>query len=158
MDNPRKLIALEVKQGDVKAEITPQDFNQLREILAAQNDVELPDETLNPDLVQAERDLAEKGTLDLEVDSESLIYSVSVKTNTPVEEIMGWTIRRFRRTEQAVDRITGHLVAALTEASGAKYKNGNPYPSWKYNKKSNSSGVVELSGLINRLSGAVEAR
>lgn len=158
MDNPRKLIALEVKQGDVKAEITPQDFNQLREILAAQNDVELPDETLNPELVQAERDLAEKGTLDLEVDSESLIYSVSVKTNTPVEEIMGWTIRRFRRTEQAVDRITGHLVAALTEASGAKYKNGNPYPSWKYSKKSNSSGVVELSGLINRLSGAVEAR
>lgn len=157
-DNPRKLVALEVMQGESRVQITPQDFNQLREILAAQNGVELPDETLNPELVQAEKDLASKNTLNLKVDSESLIYSVSVKTHVPLEEIMEWTIRRFKLTERAVDRSTGHLVAALTEASGAKYKNGNPYPSWKYDRENDSSGVVELSGLINRLSGAVEAK
>lgn len=157
-DNPRKLVALEVMQGNAKAEITTQDFNQLREILAAQNGVELPDETLNPELVQAERDLASKNSMDLKVDSESLIYSMSVKTNVSIETIMEWTIRRFKLTERAVDRTTGHLIAALTEAAGAKYKNGNPYPSWKYDKKDDFSGVVELSGLINRLSGAVEAK
>lgn len=157
-DNPRKLVALGVQQGDVKAQITPQDFNQLREILAAQNGVELPDETLNPELVQAERDLKDKNSLNLNVDSESLIYSVSVKTHVPLEEIMEWTIRRFKLTERAVDRSTGHLVAALTEAAGAKYKNGNPFPSWKYDREDDSSGVVELSGLIKRLSGAVEAK
>lgn len=53
-DNPRKLTALEVTQGEVSVEITPQNFVQLREILAAQNEVELPDETLNAELVQAE--------------------------------------------------------------------------------------------------------
>lgn len=157
-DNPRKLVALEVQQGDAKAQITPQDFNQLREILAAQNGVELPDETLNPELVQAERDLKGKNALNLKVDSEALLYSVSVKTNVPLEEIWEWTIRRFRLVERAIDRTTGHLIAALTEAAGAKYKNGNPYPSWKYDKDEDSSGVVELSGLINRLSGAVEAK
>ena len=117
-DNPRKLTALEVTQGEVSVEITPQNFVQLREILAAQNEVELPDETLNAELVQAERDLATKSSLNLVPDSEALIYSVSVKTQIPVEDIFQWTVRRFVLTERAIDRITGHLVAALSGGSG----------------------------------------
>lgn len=157
-DNPRKLTALEVTQGEVSVEITPQNFVQLREILAAQNEVELPDETLNAELVQAERDLAAKSSLNLVPDSEALIYSVSVKTQIPVEDIFQWTVRRFVLTERAIDRITGHLVAALSEAAGAKYKNGNPWPSWKYDRDKHSSALVSLAELTQRLSGSVEAR
>ena len=157
-DNPRKLTALEVTQGEVSVEITPQNFVQLREILAAQNEVELPDETLNAELVQAERDLATKSSLNLVPDSEALIYSVSVKTQIPVEDIFQWTVRRFVLTERAIDRITGHLVAALSEAAGAKYKNGNPWPSWKYDRDKHSSALVSLAELTQRLSGSVEAR
>jgi hypothetical protein len=157
-DNPRKLTALEVTQGEVSVEITPQNFVQLREILAAQNEVELPDETLNAELVQAERDLAAKSSLNLVPDSEALIYSVSVKMQIPVEDIFQWTVRRFVLTERAIDRITGHLVAALSEAAGAKYKNGNPWPSWKYDRDKHSSALVSLAELTQRLSGSVEAR
>lgn len=157
-DNPRKLVALEVQQGDAKAQITPQDFNQLREILAAQNGVELPDETLNPELVQAEKDLAGKGSFNLKVDSESLLYSVSVKTNTPVKEILEWTVREFYLMEKAIDRTTGHILAALTEASGSRYKNGNPYPSWKYDKEKQTGAVIPLASFTSKLAGSVESR
>lgn len=158
MDNPRKLVALKVRQGEAEADITPKNFGQLREILAAQNEVKLPDETLNAELVQAERDLAEKSSLNLVPDSEALIYSVSVKTGRPVEEILNWTVRQFVLTERAIDRTTGHLVAALTEAAGAKYKSGNPWPSWKYDRDKQSGALVSLAELTQRLSGSVESK
>lgn len=158
MDNPRKLVALNVRQGGAEADITPKNFGQLRELLAAQNEVELPDETLNAELVQAERDLAAKNSLNLVPDSEALMYSVSVKTGRPVEELYGWTVRQFVLTERAIDRTTGHLVAALSEAAGAKYKNGNPWPSWKYDRDRASGALVSLAELTQRLSGAVEAK
>ena len=158
MDDPRKLVALKVRQGEAEADITPKNFGQLREILAAQNEVELPDETLNAELVQAERDLAAKNSLNLVPDSEALIYSVSVKTGRPVEELLDWTVRQFVLTERAIDRTTGHLVAALSEAAGAKYKNGNPWPSWKYDRDKQSGALVSRAELTQRLSGSVEAK
>lgn len=157
-DNPRKLVALKVRQGEAEADITPKNFGQLREILAAQNEVELPDETLNAELVQAERDLAEKNSLNLVPDSEALIYSVSVKAGRPVEEILDWTVRQFVLTERAIDRTTGHLVAALSEAAGAKYKSGNPWPSWKYDRDKQSGALISLAELTQRLSGSVDTR
>ena len=157
-ESPRKLTALKVRQGEARADITPQNFGQLREILAAQNEIELPDETLNAELVQAERDLAAKSSFNLVPDSEALIYSVSVKTGTPVEDIFQWTVRRFILTERAIDRTTGHLVAALSEAAGAKYKSGNPWPSWKYDREKQSGALVSLAELTQRLSGSVESR
>ena len=157
-EDPRKLVSLVVRQGEAQAEITPKNFGQLRELLAAQNAVDLPDETLNAELVQAERDLAAKNGVNLVPDSEALIYSVSVKTQTPVKEILEWTVREFVLTERAIDRTTGHLVAALSEAAGAKYKNGNPWPSWKYDRDKQSNALVSLSELTQRLSGSVEAK
>ena len=109
-------------------------------------------------LVQAERDLAAKGSADLVPDSEALLYSVSVKTHTPVEDIYQWTVRRFVLTERAIDRTTGHIVAALSEAAGAKYKNGNPWPSWKYDRRRQSGALVSLAELTRRLAGSVEAK
>lgn len=158
MDNPRKLIALKVRQGEAQAEITPKNFGELREILAAQNEVELPDETANPELVQAERDLAAQGSINLIPDSEALIYSVSVKTHIPVKNLLKWTIREFVLMERAIDRTTGHFIAALTEAAGAKYKNGNPFPSWKYDREKQYQALVSLAELTQRLSGSVEKR
>ena len=157
-DDPRKLTALKVRQGEAQADITPKNFGQLRELLAAQNEVELPDETANAELVQAERDLAAKSSADLVPDSEALLYSVSVKTHTPVEDIYQWTVRRFVLTERAIDRTTGHIVAALSEAAGAKYKNGNPWPSWKYDRRRQSGALVSLAELTRRLAGSVEAK
>ncbi len=159
-ENPRMLIAVKVRQNGVEAEITPRNFIELREILAAQNGLELPDENANPDLIRAENDIASaQKSISLKPDFEALLYAVAVKTGTPPEEIYGWTIRRFTLTVQAIERITGHLIAALTEAAGGKYRYGNPFPTWKYDRATygleDTGAMIDLSTLTSNLSNAV---
>lgn len=155
---PRKLVSIKAKQGDVIAEITPKNFGELRTILAAQNGIELPDETDNPDLIQAENDIAAHNAPNLKPDFEALFYSIAVKSGTQPEQIYDWTVRRFMLTDQAITRTTGHLIAALTEASGGKYKNGNPFPSWKYDREEGCRALTSFDALQSRLSGSVEKR
>lgn len=157
-DEPRKLVSIKVKQDDVTAEITPKNFGELRNILAAQNGIELPDETDNPDLIQAEHDIAAHNAPNLKPDFEALLYSIAVKSGAQPEQIYDWTVRRFMLTEQAITRTTGHLIAALTEASGGKYKDGNPFPSWKYDRNEGSHALISFESLQSRLSGSVEKR
>lgn len=154
-DNPRKLISLQINQNGTNVEVTPQAFNQLREIIAVQNGVEMPDECENPDLVKTEKQIAAKNSMNLIINQEDLIYSMAVKTGIDVQDIYKWTVRKFLLMERATDRTTGHLIAALTEASGGKYKNGNPYPSWKYDRDMESSALVSMEGFIQRMSGSV---
>ncbi len=156
--NPRNLIAIKVRQGDVEAEITPKNFGNLREILAAQNGIVLPDETDNPDLVQAELDLLAHNAPNLNPDFEALLYSMAVRLHLNPEELYDWTIRRFQLTENALDRTTGYFVSALVEASGGKYQDGNPYPSWKYDRNKESHALISFSDFTERLSGAVEMK
>lgn len=157
-DEPRKLASIKVKQGDVNAEITPKNFGQLRTILAAQNGIELPDETDNPELIQAEKDIAAHNAPNLKPDFEALLYSAAVKTGAQPEDIYDWTVRRFALTEEAITRTTGHLIAALTEANGGKYKEGNPFPSWKYDRNEGSHALISFESLQSRLSSSVEKR
>lgn len=157
-DEPRKLLSIKVKQDEAVAEITPKNFKELREILAAQNGITLPDELANPDLIQAERDIAAHNAPNLKPDFEAWIYSVAVKTGTPPESIYDWTVRRFGLVDEAITRTTGHLIAALTEASGGKYKDGNPYPSWKYDREEGCRALISFDALQSSLSGAVEKR
>lgn len=152
-----KITSLVVVQGDREAEITRKNFSSLRELIARQNGLELPDERANLEIVEAQRDLAASG-LPLKADLEDLIYSVVLKSGTSAEELLSWTVRRFQKTERAIDRSEGHTMAAITIAAGGKFKNGNPYPSWKYDREEEMVGVEALSSLSGRLSGSVEQK
>ena len=60
--------------------------------------------------------------------------------------------------ERAADRSAGHLIAAVTLAAGGKFKGGNPYPSWKYDREKQTCAVEPLSALSGRLSGSVDKK
>lgn len=152
-----KIASLLVVQGEGQAEITPKNFPSLRELIARQNGIELPDELANAELMQAQKDLARNGT-PLKVDLEDLIYSVALKASVSPEEIMEWTVRRFQVVERAIDRSEGFRMANLTLAAGGKFKNGNPFPSWKFDREEGLVGVESLSALSGRLSGSVEQK
>lgn len=152
-----KITSLVVVQGDRQAEITKKNFPSIRDLIARQNGLELPDERANLEILEAQRDLASGGLL-LKADLEDLICSVALKSHTPLEETLEWTVRRFQKTERAIDRSEGHSMAAITIAAGGKFKNGNPYPSWKYDREEEMVGVEALSSLSERLSASVEQK
>lgn len=153
-----KLLSLRVVQGERAGTITPRNFGELRTVIARQNGLELPDETQNAELVEAQNDLRSKDALPLKGDFEALIYAVALKAGVEPQSIMDWTVRRFQATERALDRATGHLMASITLAAGGKFKGGNPYPSWKYDREEQTQAIEPLSALSGRLSGSVEQR
>lgn len=152
-----KIVALLVVQGEQKAEITCKNFGSLRELIALQNGLELPDEQANLELLEAQRALA-SGSVPLKVDLEDLICSMALKSHTSPDAILGWTVRRFQRMERAIDRSEGFRMASATLAAGGKFKGGNPYPSWKYDREETTHAIEPLSALSGRLAGSVEQR
>ncbi len=153
-----KLEGLEVWQGGLHALITSKNFGELRELIAQQNGLELPDETLNAELVEAQEDLKNKDSLPLKADFEGLLYAVALKARAEPSALLDWEVRRFRKTEDAVDRSIGHLISAITLAAGGKFKGGNPYPSWKYDREEQAKAIELLTVLTGRLSGSIEAK
>ncbi len=149
---------LRVIQGDRIGDITPRNFGALRELIAWQNGLELPNETNNTELVEAQKDLSKKDGVALKADLEALVYSVALKTGVSPREVMEWTVRRFQATERAIDRAEGHRMAGITLAAGGKFKGGNPYPSWKYDREEQTNSVEPLSALSGRLAGSVEQK
>lgn len=151
------LSSLFVVQGNNRGEITAKNFGELRAILARQNGLELPDERLNGEIIQAQKDL-NAGDIRLKASLEDLIYSVALKSHTSPEEVMDWTVRRFQGTERSIDRSVGHLISSVTLAAGGKFKGGSPYPSWKYDREEQTNAIEPLSALSGRLSGSVEQK
>ena len=148
------------KSGDLKAIVIRTQFDELtaldmpamgkvREILAAQNCFEIPDERHNPDLVRAEQYLQSQRQSELVFDVEDLVYSVAVNTGHRAEEIWEWPIREFEKTQAAIDRKLYFKILLGAEMSGrVKFKTGNPCPSWRYDKKTElPGGFIKISDL-----------
>lgn len=131
-----------IAQGKI-VPITPKDFNSLRRIIAEQNRVELPNEAQNPELVDAEADMMSVRGNDLEIDFESQKYSVAFVCGKSIKEINAMTIRDFIGLDGAADRVINHVVYAVAEKSGfVSFKGGNPYPSWRYDKRKGLSPAL----------------
>ena len=111
-----------------------QQTDEVRRIIAAQNEYEIPNENQNPELVEAAQYNARMKSQALKTDFEALVYSVSVNSGADYDEVWEWPMRKFLKTSAAVDRKLGFLLCGLAEAQGATYKHGNPYPSWKYDR------------------------
>ena len=116
--------------------ISMKDMDEIRKIIAAQNLYDIPDESWNPDLVRARKYLAANSQVHLDVDFDDLVHSVALNAHVNPSEIWDWTIRDFIMTQDAIDRTLNYQIFTTAEHSGfVKFKNGNPYPTWKYNKK-----------------------
>jgi len=132
--------------GEEICEITPAMFQRLRPILAAQNGLEIPEEDANPELVEAEQEIARQKAPELEVNLDSLISSVAALSGADEKEIYDWPIAKLQSRQRALHRALDYLVCGIGEAQGTKWKKGNPVPNPFFDrKKTGSAAKVALS-------------
>lgn len=145
--NQRKLKSVRIQTGSrTFADITPIQFQRLRPILAAQNGIELVSESANPELVQAEKDLAEMKAPKLRYEAASVKASISLISGISDVEMDEWPVLRFQRQKDAVVRMMGYLNCGMAEAQGAKWPHGNPYPSPLYDREIDyCGGVIDMA-------------
>lgn len=111
-------------------------MDDVRQIIAEQNAYDLPNENWNPELVRAAQENAARGSANLKYDMEDLIYSVALQSGQRAADVYGWSIREFIKMQNAIDRKLGYIICATAENSGTAFKNGNPYPTWKFDRQS----------------------
>ena len=160
-ERPNELKAIIVTQHTEDSErvvrLTPQQLTQVRTIIARQNGSQLPDESENPELVQAEQDIADYQKSKLIPSIETMVAAVAANQHVRLSDVYSWTIYEFEQTKSAIERDRGYLVYNAGEMSGmVKFKNGNPYPSIFFDKKRESSAVVSVDSLKSRLGDAVQ--
>ena len=131
--------------GGQTVSVTPVQFQRLRPILAAQNGMELLSDSANPDLVQAEKDLAELNAPELDFKLEAMVAAVALASGADEAEIYGWPVLRLMLRKDALQRALGYLACCMTSAAGGKWKGGNPIPSPIFARvNDHSGGVVDM--------------
>lgn len=119
-----------------------EDFGDIRNIIAWQQDEEVPDESLNDDLLEEERVIAEMSAGKLEFSMNDLMASVALNMNIRVQHVLDMSILEFEIMRRAIDRNKKHMVCATAESNGTTWKGGNPYPSWAYDRKKEGSAAL----------------
>lgn len=141
-----KLLAVEAETEEGETiRITPVMFQRLRPILAAQNGIELLSEDTNPDLLEAERDIAQQRGPKLDYRVDSLISTVAALSGRDERELEDWPILKFQRRQEALERVLNFLICGVGETQGTKWKKGNPYPSPFFDRlREDSAALVSL--------------
>ena len=144
-DPTRLKSVLIFSNGEVKR-ITPMQFQRLRPILAAQNGIELVSENANPELVQAERDLAEMNAPKLQYRVETLKATIATFSGADEADMEEWPILKLLLRRDAVQRLAGYITCSFAEAQGGKWKHGNPFPSPLYDREIDyCGGLIDMS-------------
>ena len=116
--------------------LSMQQMTEVRAIIAAQNGYEIPDETWNPELVKAAQQNAKGRGISVEQDLDTLVFSVAYNCGCRTSEIYDWPIREFLGMQNAIDRTLNYQIYTLAENAGyVKFTNGNPFPTWKFDRK-----------------------
>lgn len=144
-DDRQALVCLETRIGDALYRVTPALFDKLRPIIAAQNGLELPDETENVDLVEAENDIAARNVQSVEENIETLLASVARDQRCRRADLLEYTIREFNGLKAAIERDKMFMLYQTAELSGnVKFTKGNPCPSWCYDRKEKASSLISM--------------
>ena len=142
---------LRITQNGNVVEISTLDFStKIRNLIAKQNGIELPDENENADLAKAQQEMGElKGsTIKLDQSIESLISSVAYNSKVSEREIDDWTVREFENRRKAIERDKKYTLYGQAEMSGmVSFKKGNPYPSWCYDSVDETAGTMSMTDL-----------
>lgn len=160
-NNPRTLLNLKfLVNGEELHTISPLQFTRYRPILAAQNGVELPDETANLDILASEAILREKNAMPLDMNINDAITAVATVAGVDEGEIYGWTIRKFQARRKSIDRILNFIICGVGELSGGvKWKGGNPVPSWCFDRsKSGTPALISANEFFGAQGGAVREK
>lgn len=134
-EKPEHLIALRYvnSEGETK-EISPALFQKLRPIIAAQNGVKLESDMADPDLVQAEKDLAEMNGVSLCANIEDLVSALAITSGQEESDIYDWAILKLVNRQRSFQRILDYMICGIGQVNGTSWKGGNPHPSPFFDK------------------------
>lgn len=149
LKEPPTLNAIRIGRGTDTVILNIQQMNEVREIIAAQNGYEIPNENWNPELVAAAKYHQHASTSDLEWDIDSMVQSVAHHAHVRSKDIWDWPIREFQMEQKAIDRALKYQIYTQAELSGmVKFKHGNPCPSWMFDRKAElPTGFVSIADL-----------
>ncbi|MBR2548798.1 MAG: hypothetical protein IKG47_00160 [Oscillospiraceae bacterium] len=135
-DKDGELVAIVIMDHQNPVALNMLDMQVVREIIAAQNVYEIPDERWNPELVRAQKYTASLKQNDIDYNLDDLTFSVALNAGVKPQEIWGWTIRDFILMQDAIDRKLNYQIYTTAMNSGfVKFNRGNPYPTWKFNRR-----------------------
>lgn len=135
-----------VVDGEEIKRITPIQFARIRPILAAQNGIELLSDDANPELVEAEREIAEQGSVELKADIESMVTAAAALSGVEESAVYGWPILKLRNRLATYKRCMDYIICSINEGAGVSWKGGNPCPSpWFERIREGSSALIPLS-------------
>lgn len=138
-----------VKENKEVIEITPICFQKLRPLIAAQNGVRLQSDDANPDLVKADRDIAELNSPKLNANIEQMIASVCTLSHSDEEEVEEWTILKLNKRAESLQRALDYLVCGIGGSFGGFGDGGNPVPHPFYEKTQKyTGGLVAAEGFM----------
>lgn len=153
-DDRSKLDCILFHDGDTAMRIDPANFHGLRKAILEQNGESLPDEGDNPELLEAEADIAAASgcAKRIDYDMNTLVASVAYQCGLRKHELMDWSIREFLETKSAIDRDKNHLICCIAEKIPMfKWTKGNPCPSWCLDTvKEGSSALESMQSFISR--------
>ena len=154
--NPDRLEAVYFTGRDGETiRVTPVLFQRLRPVLAAQNGVDMPSDTANPEILEAERLLAEKDLRELEPTLIDKIIFVAQGCGVSEEKVWQWPILKLERNAALLRRRLDYLAVTTGQMSGmVNFKDGNPVPSPYWPRKRSLASLQALSAVGN---GAAEA-
>lgn len=134
-DDPATLKRLRFIDDDGEEKIIePARYGELRRIIAAQNGVKLESDRADPDLVQAEKDLAELNGVNLDASVEALVSGVAALAGVDETEIDEWPILKLQRRQESFQRVLNYLICGFGQVNGTTWKGGNPHPSPFFDK------------------------
>ena len=134
-DDPATLKRLRFIDDDGEEKIIePARYGELRRIIAAQNGVKLESDRADPDLVQAEKDLAELNGVNLDASVEALVSGVAALAGVDETEIDEWPILKLQRRQESYQRVLNYLICGFGQVNGTTWKGGNPHPSPFFDK------------------------
>ena len=143
--DPRTITALRITKNGEQHDIGAFEFAQVRKLIADQNGAELPDEADNPDLIEAAQDIAAaNNNVNVKADFGDMLSSVASARNVRRSELLEWSIKEFDDELKAINRRFKFFLYSIAETQGAKFDNGNPYPTWIFEREKN-----EFAGLIS---------
>lgn len=134
------------------AALRPLDVTALRQAIAELNGEDLPDESENPELIDALRQKQELNAGRLQPDLRGLLDAVAMLSGKRTAELADWTVCEFERRRHTQDRLLRFLLCGTGEMQGAKWKNGNPYPSWCFDRvEGQYGGFTPVSDVLSTL-------
>lgn len=141
-EKPEKLLEIRCTvDGEEIIKITPQQFTNIRAIIAAQNGVKIESDRADPDLVQAEKDLAEMNGVPLDATIDDLISGVAALSGTEEAEIVEWPILKLTKRQRAFQRVLDYVICGIGQVNGTTWKGGNPHPSPFFDKSEDGFGA-----------------